>query len=51
MTEKDTIIKNLLLLLNKDNKTVSLLQNGEIVISLPEADYTIKVTRKNKRVI
>lgn len=51
ITEKDKIMHAILVALSKENFTISLLINGEAVVAMPTADYTIKLTRKKERII
>lgn len=50
-TEKDTIMREILVALNAANFSISLLLNGEAAVSMPTADYTIKITKKKERII
>lgn len=50
MTDKDKIARGILLGLADQNFNVGMLINGEIVVSMDQSDYTIKVTKKKARI-
>ena len=51
ISEKDKIMRNILISLNEKGLSVSLLLNGEAAVSMPTADYTIKITKKKERIL
>lgn len=50
MTDKDKITRTILLEVGK-LFPVGLLTNGDVVVSTPEYDYTVKLTRKKERIL
>ena len=50
MADKDKIARGILLGLADQNFNVGMRVNGEIVVSMSQSDYTIKVTKKKVRI-
>lgn len=50
MSERDQIARGILLGLADQDFSVGMLTNGEVVVSMNQSDYTIKVTKKKVRI-
>lgn len=50
MADKDKIARGILLGLADQDFSVGMLTDGEIVVSMNQSDYTIKITRKKTRI-
>ena len=50
MADKDKIARGILLGLADQDFSVGMLTDGEIVVSMNQSDYTIKVTKKKARI-
>ena len=50
MADKDKIVRGILLGLLDQDFSVGMLTNGEVVVSMNQSDYTIKVTKKKVRI-
>jgi hypothetical protein len=51
MNDKDKIVRDIILSLTEKGYSVALLLDGEILVNFPLNDFTIKVTKKKKRII